>query len=109
MTFNGKNSFAKAPQNITLFYTAYIVFPYIQNFHQFRRTQQKVPDKSEVQSSLQNCGSTVCNLLHVTRWRLEFCKPLLYFILAIYDEGMYWHRTIIFPMPTANLIPDDEI
>ena len=74
MIFHGKNSYAKAPQNITLQYIVYIVFCYVQILHQFRCTQQKVPGKSHVRSTLQNCGSSVCNLLYVTIWRLGFCK-----------------------------------
>jgi hypothetical protein len=52
MIFHGKNSYAKTPKNTTFQYTAYIAFPYVQNLHQFRCTQQKVPGKSKVQSTL---------------------------------------------------------
>jgi len=105
MIFHGKNSYAKAPQNITLQYTACIVFPYVQNLHQFGCTQHTVPVQSKVQSTLQNCGSSVCILLYVTLWRLEFCKPLIYLISALYDEAMYWDRPILFQVRKSGLNP----
>ena len=39
---------------------------YIKNVYQFTCTQQKAPENSEVHRSLQNCGLSVRNLLHVT-------------------------------------------
>ena len=53
----------------------------IKNVYQFTCTQQKAPENSEVHRSLQNCGSSVRNLLHVSTmgpiyWRrfLNFWK-----------------------------------
>ena len=56
--------------------------------YKFTCTKQKAPYNSRVHRSLQNCVSSVWNLLHVTllvpriqRWVLDFwkiCRPLVY-------------------------------
>ena len=49
--------------------------------HQFTRTKQKAPGKRLFHKSLQNCGTSVWNLLHITlltpkilKWLLDFWK-----------------------------------
>jgi hypothetical protein len=55
------------------------------NVYQFTSTEQKVTDNSEVHRSIQNCGSSIWNLLHVTllasriwRWHLDFRKKKIW-------------------------------
>jgi hypothetical protein len=50
-----------------IFAAQFLLFsPYIHKVNQFICTKQKAPDNSDVHRSLQNCGSSVWNLLHVT-------------------------------------------
>jgi len=78
------NQFCKVMPNI--FRLIGIVFSLYKTLYQFTCTEQKAPDNTEVERSIQNCGSSAWNVLHVTlpaprisRWLLDFwkiCSPL---------------------------------
>ena len=63
-----------------------VIFLYVQYVYQFTCTKQKAPGNRLFHMSLQNCGSSVWNLLHITlptrkilKWFLDFwkiCQPL---------------------------------
>lgn len=52
----------------SLYGGAYFLHRYT-NLYQFKCSEQKAPDNSEVHRSIENCGFSVWNLLHVA---LEF-------------------------------------
>ena len=72
--------------NILSAIIAVIVVLAFKHVYQFTGTEYKLPDNSEAHTSLQNCGSSVWNLLHVSSltsriwsWLLDFwkiCGPL---------------------------------
>jgi antitoxin component HigA of HigAB toxin-antitoxin module len=52
---------------------------YVKKAYNFKCTQQKAPDNSEARRLLQNFGSSVWNLLHVSRLAARIRKWLLIF------------------------------
>jgi hypothetical protein len=51
-------------------------------------TGKKAPDNSEVHRSLQNCGSSVWHLLHVTLWAPGIWRWLLDFWKNLWNPGL---------------------